>query len=174
MRTALTVMSMVFVLAGCGSAADTATTPGPVTAGNGEQPTGASGGDTVSTSSGSCVEQYSLRALRNREFAFDGTVTDIRTGEPDADAGAAPVRVTYQVHQWFAGGGGDTVTVASWGFIVDGSSDSSVPVTSVGDPALTEGTRLLVSGDTDMQWACGFTRPYSAAEAARWEAAFAE
>jgi hypothetical protein len=170
----LMAVTMVVVLAGCNSGADPVTTPGPVTADNVGQTTGAPGGETmspsapggetVSSSIGSCVEEYSLQTLRNRKFAFDGTVTAIRAGEPDPDAGVTPVRVTYSVHQWFAGGDGDTVTLASWDYGIN----------SAGYPALTEGTRLLVSGDTDMAWGCGFTRPYSTAEAAQWEAAFAE
>jgi hypothetical protein len=169
-------LTMVVVLAGCSSAADTATTPTPVTADSGGQTTGAPGGETVS-SIGSCVEMYSLRTLKNRKFAFDGTVIDIRAGEPDPDAWGAPIRVTYQVHQWFAGGHGDTVTLAAWDFdvIVDGSSESDVSTDSVGTVAPTDGMRLLVSGDDRMAWlGCGFTRPYNAAEAAQWEAAFAE
>jgi hypothetical protein len=169
MRTVLMATIVVVVLAGCNDA-DPATTAGPVTATHGGQASDARGGETVSTSSGSaasCIEEYSLRTLRNRKFAFDGTVASIRAGEPDSDAGGTPVRVTYEVHQWFVGGDGDTVTLASWDFITDGLSLS-------GDPEPTEGMRLLVSGDTDMAWGCGFTRPYSAGEAAQWEAAFAD
>jgi hypothetical protein len=180
MRTVLMILTMVMVLAGCSSAADPATTPGPVTAGNGGQTTGASGGETVSSSAsggetasssiGSCVEEYSLRTLRHRKFAFDGTVTEIRAGEPDPEAWGAPIRVTYQVHQWFAGGDDDTVTLAAWDFdvIVDGSSESEVHADSVGTVVPTEGMRLLVSGDEKMAWlGCGFTRPYNAGEAAQ-------
>jgi hypothetical protein len=187
MRTVLTVLTMVVVLAACRSAADPVTTPGPATAGNDGQTTGASGGEpaspsassgeTVSSSIGSCVEEYSLQTLRNRKFAFDGTVTEIRAGEPDPDAWGAPIRVTYQVHQWFAGGDDDTVTLAAWDFdvIVDRSSQSEVYADSVGTLVRTEGMRLLVSGDDKMAWlGCGFTRPYNAAEAAQWKAAFAE
>jgi hypothetical protein len=175
MQTVLMILTVV-VLAGCG-AADPVSTPEPVTAGRGGQTTaGASDGGAVS-SIGSCVEEHSLRTLTNRKFAFDGTVTDIRVGEPDPDAWGAPVRVTYQVHQWFAGGHGDTVTLAAWDFdvIVDRSSQSEVYADSVGTLVSAEGMRLLVSGDEKMAWlGCGFTRPYNAAEAAQWEAAFAE
>ena len=170
-------VTMVVVLAGCNSGADPVTTPGPVTADNVGQTTGAPGGETVSSSIGSCVEEYSLQTLRNRKFAFDGTVTAIRAGEPDPDAWGAPIRVTYQVHQWFAGGDDDTVTLAAWDFdvIVDRSSQSEVYADSVGTLVPTEGMRLLVSGDDKMAWlGCGFTRPYNAAEAAQWKAAFAE
>jgi hypothetical protein len=180
-------VTIVVVVAGCSSTADPAPKPEPVTAGNGGQTTAASGDQAAPTSSasggetvssvGSCVEEYSLRTLRNRKFAFDGSVTDIRVGEPDPDAWGAPVRVTYQVHQWFAGGDGDTVTLAAWDFdvIVDDPSSDEVHVDSVGTVVPTEGARLLVSGDDKMAWlGCGFTRPYNAVEAAQWEAAFAE
>jgi hypothetical protein len=99
----------------------------------------------------------------------------MRAGAPDPEAGGAPIHVTYQVHQWFAGGDDETVTLAAWQIDVADLSSSEVSADSVGTVVLSEGMRLLVSGEDMVAWlGCGFTRPYSATEAARWEAAFAE
>lgn len=107
------------------------------------------------TEAASCVEEYSLKTLADRRFAFDGTVTSIQSGEYNANAGATPLHITFDVHQWFRGGKGGEATLEGWDFT-----------------ALAQGTRVLVSGDTDTAWGCGFTRAYTIDEASQWEAAF--
>lgn len=120
--------------------------------------------DGPSTASHSCVETYSAETLRNRAFAFDGTLQEIGANSdrraPDDDPIA---RVgTFRVHKWFAGGGGDTVTVAM-------------------QRQAEAGQRLLVAGeprwggeplDHAVAWECGFTVGYSEGLAQEWEAAF--
>lgn len=154
----LSAALLVLALAAC--AQDLATPPRSVSDSASTMPRTAttSVGDTAS-----CVETYSPKTLANRRFAFEGTVTKIAEGAPDADAGATPVEVTYEVNDWFAGGDADTLTLRSWDFIVAGGPD---------DPVTTVGTRLLVSGDSDMAWGCGFTREFSESEADVWRAVF--
>lgn len=114
----------------------------------------------------SCVETYSPAALGDRAFAFDGTVRDI--GEGRDDLGYVPV--TFDVRQWFRGGGAAQVTVAM---------PPPGQVDSAGGDTLTYdvGARLLVSGeprwggkplDDPVAWLCGFTRSYDEATAAQW------
>jgi len=99
---------------------------------------------------GACVETYSPQTLANRDFAFDGTVTAI-----DGDS------VTFAVNDTFQGDLATSVTLEATG--MTGSS-----VTSAGGPSLAEGQRYLVAGDDRFVWACGFPRPYDAADAAEW------
>ena len=117
---------------------------------------------TTAGGAASCVEAYSTKTLTHRKFAFDGTVTSVTPGERNADAGATPVEITYTVHEWFAGGSGETVTLKSWDFTAAGSDEDPV----------AQGARLLVSGDTDMPWGCGFTRDHTESEAEQWRRAF--
>lgn len=102
---------------------------------------------------GSCVETYSLDALENRDFAFEGTVTAI---EGDA--------VTFAVKEAFAGDVSDTVTLTATGM-------TGTAVTSAGGPSLVEAQRYLVAGDGSFAWACGFTQPYDPAVAGDWREA---
>lgn len=106
--------------------------------------------DDPGTGIGSCVETYSPDALANRDFAFDGTVTDVNGDE-----------VTFAVTEHFVGSGGDQVTLTATG--MTGSA-----ITSAGGPNLAEGERYLVAGDDTFAWACGFTQPYDEAIAADW------
>lgn len=102
---------------------------------------------------GSCVETYSLEALANRDFAFDGTVAVI-----DGD------QVTFDINQSFSGSLGDQLTLTATGM-------TGTSITSAGGPSLAEGQRYLVAGDDTFVWACGFTQPYDAGVAADWEEA---
>lgn len=127
------------------------------------------GGSTVSTTTGSCVETYSLQTLRNRQVAFDGVVKQVQRYLGNVPPGEGQElqqdRVLFQVNRWYRGGSGDTTTLKS-----------SVPLEaivsdSLDTPSLKIGGRYLVSGDGGFIWSCGFTRAYSAGEASRWEAA---
>lgn len=103
----------------------------------------------------SCVEVYTLETLANRDAAFDGTVEAV-TGDV----------LTFRVHEWFRGGAGDSVTRR--GATAIGGVTSAGPSLS-----LEPGTRLLVAGDDDFAWGCGFTQPYDAAVATGWRDALA-
>lgn len=111
----------------------------------------ASGSVTVSGDGQAlCVALYSLETLRDREFAFDGTVKAVSGGD-----------VTFEVHEWFKGGSGGEVTL-------DGSSVTGI--SSVSEISADVGVRLLVAGDDTFAWACGFTQAYSAEVASEWRA----
>ena len=131
------------------------------------------------TSSASCIEEYTPRAVTERAFAFDGVVTAIGPsvtdggGEADLDYAG----VTFRVERWYAGGSADTVTV-------DLPPPAEQQVRSDDfDPTYGIGTRLLVSGESrwggddplaaPLGWTCGFTRYYDEATAAAWADAFA-
>lgn len=111
----------------------------------------------------SCVSEYSAETLRERAFAFDGTVTEVRA-ERDPNLPAddpLATRALFDVHRWFAGG-----------------ADATVLVWMQRDVAI--GERLLVAGeprwdgeplDDAIAWECGFTATYSDALAAEWATA---
>jgi hypothetical protein len=122
----------------------------------------AEGSDNASsTTSASCVESYSLDALNKRDYAFDGTVARIERAQSDEEAADAD-SVTFEVKKWFKGGSGPTAVRRAYGF-------TAIP--SVGGSPHQVGQRLLVAGDEDFVWECGFTQPYDAEVAADWEQA---
>ncbi len=98
---------------------------------------------------GGCAFRYSVRAVQARGFAFDGTVAAI------GEAG-----VTFDVREWFAGGVATTVTLT-----MAGPTESSM---SESPPSYAVGTRLLVSGEDQVVWGCGFTRYFDEETAAAW------
>jgi hypothetical protein len=122
----------------------------------------------------SCAFAYSPETLAERAFAFDGTVVSIgpgRTDRPGVELGL--VGTTFEVHEWYAGGSGTTVTVVM-------PSPGSRRSMSESPPAYEIGSRLLLSGehrwggatmDDALAWGCGFTRYYDEATAATWGSA---
>lgn len=125
----------------------------------------------------SCSEGYNVKTIDSRDFAFDGTITNIGPGgtnKPDKGT-LATAAVTFQVNEWFKGGTSTSLTV-----------DLMSPTNNIVEdetPAYEQGTRLLVSGEprwggeplTDaIAWSCGgFTRYYEAAVADEWRQATA-
>lgn len=112
-----------------------------------------------------CGAEYALEAVGERGFAFDGTVAAV--GEV-TDLGDPVVPVTFDVHAWYHGGKGVTVTV-----------DMPAPLRGSGlggarrGPSYGVGTRLLVSGEAEglkvpVALGCGFTRYHDVATAAAW------
>jgi hypothetical protein len=118
-------------------------------------PTGGTG-----TSTGSCVEPFSRESLARRDFAFDGTISDVAV----SDDSELPTEVTFVVDRWYKGDGGGSVTLKTY--------ERPGTVSSAGGPELAVGTRLLASGDDVFLWGCGFTLPYDSANAALFEDAF--
>ena len=116
---------------------------------------------------GSCVELMTTETVAGRSFAFDGTVLAVSPAvevDLDADPNGMPGYpvAEFEVREWFAGGGGDTVAVKMQREVVPGQ-------------------RLLVSGeslfgedplDDPIAWECGFTVEHSDSTAATWEAAW--
>jgi hypothetical protein len=119
---------------------------------------GPSGGP--GTSLGSCVEPFSRESLAARDFAFDGTITDIAVPE-DSEL---PTEVTFAVERWYKGDGGESVTLKTY--------ERPGTVSSAGGPELAVGARLLASGDDVYLWGCGFSLPYNRANADLFENAF--
>jgi hypothetical protein len=117
---------------------------------------------------GSCVEQFSVEGLAARDFAFDGTVSGVVTrGDEQAETGATPTEVTFQVRRWYKGGSGDSVTLKTY--------EQPGAVTSIeGGLDLSVGTRLLAAGDDDFLWSCGFSMPYTEANARLFSRAFGD
>jgi hypothetical protein len=114
-----------------------------------------------------CVEQFSFATLAARDFAFDGTITEVTPAENPEAEGAAATEVTFQVHRWYKGGSGDTVTLKTY--------EQPGVVSSIEESLdLTVGTRLLASGDDVFLWSCGFSMPYTAADARLFAQAFGE
>lgn len=113
----------------------------------------------ANVNSGSCVAQYSLTTLKQRETAFDGTVVSV-TGD----------EVTFKVNEWFKGGSKNEVTLK--GASLFGTTAPGGPITSAGgDFKLDPGARALVAGDGDFAWACGFTQAWNPALASDWRTA---
>ena len=148
---------------------------GPEPRARGERP------DETETSSStevaaSCIEVYSPKTLAKRSFAFDGTLLSIESRIdpklPSAEESGS--WVTFDVHQWFEGGSGESVGI--W-------MDFLNVETSAGTITAEPGTRLLVAGEPrwggndpladPLAWTCGFTQPWSEDAAAEWEAATA-
>lgn len=140
----------VLLLASCGSeTADVAR--------ESESPSARPGTSSV-TAMGSCVEQYSLDTLKDRDYAFDGVVDEIRQSAGDT----AEDVVVFDVSRWYKGSNEGKTTRRAYGFAA---------VTSAGGKPHAVGERLLVAGDEDFVWECGFTQPYDAEVAAKWERA---
>jgi hypothetical protein len=138
-------------------------------------------GDVFPGHAASCVEEYSAATLARRAFAFDGTVTGIGPSPNDDPAwpsGGGPdpyVPVTFTVNRWYRGGDGATITVA---MLPPSPSTSEI---DTGNGSYQVGSRLLVTGeprwggrplDRPVAWTCGFTRWYTAADAAVWDDVF--
>jgi hypothetical protein len=114
---------------------------------------------------GRCVEQYSPSTLHNRSWAFEGVITDVEgpAGPPGEDPGQGTSRVTFEVHRWFWGGSGEQISLRTY------ASPSSV-----GDVGDSVGAHLLVSGEEDFLWSCGFTKPFTEVALRHFDAAAAE
>lgn len=104
---------------------------------------------------GMCI-QYSIELLKEREFAFDGTVTAL-------DGNMA----TFSVTTAFWGvETGSSVTLQA-----DLMANPGPNVALEGGPILVVGQRYLVSGDDTFAWTCGYTQEWTAEAAAEWAAA---
>lgn len=168
-----TIVVVPSTLDGDGGDRSTTASPSSTSPTTPTEPTeGTSRGGPLPGSAARCVEQYSPREVMDRAFAFDGTVAAIGPGNTDrgdeGDLGYAGV--TFEVHEWFRGGGTPTITI-----------DLEPPdAAGEGRPAYDVGTRLLVSGEhrwggsTDadlLGWGCGFTRYHDPVTAEAWRRA---
>ena len=181
----ITITSLTLGLAaGCGDPADTTTgTPSllVVSAPISSPPTQSTAEDSppdyrsglTSSFAASCVSRYSPETVRDRAFAFDGTVKSVETRvDPKLPAELARLGsqsqelpwVTFKVNQWFKGGGSPEVAI--W-----------VPrYAPEGVWPLEPGDRLLAAGEyrwgqppeDPLAWGCGFTQLYTPEAAEQW------
>lgn len=126
----------------------------------------------------SCVESYDPGAVAGRAFAFDGVVVAVGDSVSDRgdDADLGLPGITFEVREWFSGGGAGEVTVDMQP-PTTGATDSSDPGYAYG-----VGSRLLVSGEarwggspleSPIAWGCGFTRYHDSETATAWRDALA-
>jgi hypothetical protein len=111
-----------------------------------------------------CVEQYSPATLEHRSYAFEGVISDVQgPADPDSpDPADLTTTITFDVVRWFWGGSGSEASRRTYALASSaGELDGSV------------GARLLVSGDEDYIWACGFTQPATEQGRSEFEAAAA-
>ena len=101
----------------------------------------------------SCAVLFSPEELRNRQYAFQGTITDV----------AADGTTTFAVERVFSGDVGSTISL-------DGTAMNGAML----DPA-TEfgpGAAVLIAGDDGFVWTCGFTQLADEFSIPEWENAF--
>lgn len=130
---------------------------------DGSGPAAAPDASWLMTTQGSCVERYSAETLSNRDYAFEGVVAAVDPpANPEAmDAGGATTTVVFDIRRWFWGGTGDQTSLRTY-------ATPPVPTEAL-DASI--GARLLVSGDEDFLWSCGFTKPFSDDAAGEFAAA---
>ena len=112
-----------------------------------------------------CI-QYDDATLLAQDVAFDGTLVSVETvgggGEIDLPQNLA----TFEVHRWYKGGEGDTVTLDAG--ILYGDTNSIALVGS----SLEIGERYLISGSGGFVWACGYSYTYDTQVADHWAELF--
>lgn len=111
------------------------------------------GGEPIGGAMAMCLA-YDEATLRGLPMAFDGTVVE-----------TTRTTATFEVHRWFRGGEGDTITLSAEGLV----SEESVALLGT---TLQVGQRYLASGDDGFVWACGYTVTYDTEIADRWAELF--
>ncbi len=104
---------------------------------------------------GMCI-QYTEQMLLDQDYAFDGTLV---SANPDG------TNAVFEVHRWYKGGEGATVTLSAEGLMQEES------IALIGAD-LDVGERYLVSGTDGFVWACGFTLTYDTELANHWAEIF--
>lgn len=121
-------------------------------------------------SDASCVEPYTAHTLRDRGFAFDGTVASMSPVQSDRTDVAGVSGYLMVSFQGMSGFGPVAEQASPWPCF--GPTMSSAQQVSYG-----VGTGLLVSGEptesggplpAPIGWGCGFTRYCDRATAASW------
>ena len=137
-----------------------------IKAADGGGPATAPDASWLMTTQGSCVEQYSAETLPTRDYAFEGVVAAV---DPPAnlegtDLGGTTTTVVFDVRRWFWGGTGDRASLRTY----------ATPPMSTEALDASIGAHLLVSGDEDFLWSCGFTKAFGEVAAGEFEAAAVE
>ncbi|SDE97633.1 hypothetical protein SAMN05660662_0490 [Blastococcus aurantiacus] len=136
----------------------------------GELPTG----PLPATGAESCTG-YSPALVGQQDVALDGTVIEIGEqrfprlpGETEADGYFS---VTFQVHGWYRGGPGETVTLHMESPYLTTPEGDSIETYTIGTRLLVAGRLSDVAGRGLIAQSCGFTRYYDEATATEWAAA---
>jgi hypothetical protein len=118
------------------------------------------------TTQGSCVERYSAETLPNRDFAFEGVIAavDPPANPEGTDPDGGTTAVVFDIRRWYWGGTGDQASLRTY----------AAPPVSTEALDASIGAHLLVSGDEDFLWSCGFTKLFSEGAAGEFEAAAGE
>lgn len=100
--------------------------------------------------------------LAGATVAFDGTVTAVQLGEEVPLAGGRRITLTFRVDEIVAGPNQRAARLQTWGFFVPD------------DPRSLLGARALIStgASTDEIEGCGYSRPWTVADAAEWHRIF--
>jgi hypothetical protein len=116
----------------------------------------------LTRTAGSCVERYSPQTLQGRSWAFEGVITavDEAVGPDATDPGGSTTAVTFDVVRWFWGGSEEVASLRTY------TSPSSA-----GEVERSLGVRLLLAGEEDFLWQCGFTKPFTEERLREFEAA---
>jgi hypothetical protein len=114
------------------------------------------GGDPIGGDPMAMCIQFTEQMLLDQTYAFDGTLVS---------ANADGTNARFEVHRWYKGGEGDSVTLSAEGLLLEHS------VALVG-ASLQIGERYLVSGTDGFVWACGFTVTYDTELANHWAELF--
>lgn len=114
------------------------------------------GGDPIGGDPMAMCIQFTEQMLLDQSYAFDGTLV---SANPDG------TNARFEVHRWYKGGEGDSVTLSAEGLLAEHS------VALVG-ASLQIGERYLVSGTDGFVWACGFTVTYDTELANHWAELF--
>jgi len=112
------------------------------------------GGEPIGSGAMQMCIQFDEATLVAQDMAFDGTLVGI-----DGSF------VSFEVHRWYKGGEGDTVTLDA-GYPVD-----DVFVALEGAP-LDEGQRYLAVASDGFLWSCGYTVTYDSDLADHWAELF--
>jgi hypothetical protein len=113
----------------------------------------------VDTAAAECALAYPEDLVR-QAIALDGTIEDIEVAPTQEQGGGKAMRLNVRINELFRGDLDKFVVLRSWQSILPNED-------------LT-GERVLVATDMSLELAgCGFTRPYSPQDAARWRETYA-
>ena len=112
-----------------------------------------------------CI-QYEDAILLAQDVAFDGTLVSVETVDSGSEIDLPQNLATFEVHRWYKGGEGDTVTLDAGILYGDGDTIALVGA------SLEIGERYLISGTDGFVWACGYSYTYDTHVANHWAELF--
>lgn len=115
------------------------------------------GGEPLGGGAASDCLAFDQATLLAQEIAFDGTLV---SASPDGE------QATFEVHGWYRGGEGTTITLGSNGLLGEEAQ-------ALTGSHLEIGERYLISGTGGVVWACGYSVTYDTDVASEWAELFA-